>query len=177
MSTNDEIFYEVLTSVVKNFKKTIESIDNNKIQLSKKIINIKELIYHKIIKLKCSDSLEKLSKYGSINLNEFGDIRLIDIKESDSDIINNQISVFDNCYKNNSLNIANLNNNLEEYIDDNFKYSSNLIMQCKEKYNNSLNSIDLKNCLSNALKLSLKNYQFNINKLNMEVDSIQNQII
>ena len=89
MFINDEIFYEVLTSVVKNFKKTIESIDNNKIQLSKKIINIKELIYHKIIKSKCSDSLEKLSKFGSINLNEFGDIRLIDIKESDFDIINN----------------------------------------------------------------------------------------
>ena len=80
----EDKFTSLIQYVVKNkFNTETAKLDNNRNILSIRFINLKKNIFNKLVTTKCKEELKLVNSFGSIDLNEDGNISL-ELKESNS---------------------------------------------------------------------------------------------
>lgn len=146
----EEEFQLLIQEVIKeNFQKDLDKITNIRNQLANKTIGLKEMIYEKLVSVKCKLEIDNISKFGKISMNK-GEIKLTDF--DDNIDVSTQISEFNECYVKNSLDIHKMSNSFSDDIEKNTDLFYNLLGKC-----NSNDKKEAKDCIAKAVNISMKN--------------------
>lgn len=147
---------ETILKIIKTkLENEIFKLETKKKDLISKFSSIKTRLFSKIIKEKCFSQLKSIEKYGKVQLNQEGNVK-IDLNKEGTDEeekVTQVISQLNVCYLENSYGIGSIEDDFEKKLYENMKNTKENLEACLTQGEENLTT-----CIEKGIRVGIKEY-------------------